>query len=313
MSARSGSRSRSSQRSEGPVQRNGSREDEASALIDADPQPDGVSAVSDPSTRQIDGVLLSVRRPPFPRPATFESVEDERQHRKLKLAGALRIFGRLGFGEGVAGHMTVRDPEFPDCFWVNPFAVSFRHIRASDLLLVDGTGSILVGDRPVNRAAFVLHSALHLARPDIVAAAHAHSVFGKSFSSLGIPLAPITQDACAFFDDHVVIPEQGGAVVFDLDAGREFAHAFSRGKAAIHQNHGLFTVGGSVDAAAFWFITMERNCQAQLAAMAAGTPTLVQEEYARYTFEQTGKDHHGWMQFQPLWQEICATDPEISS
>ena len=61
-------------------------------------------------------------------PPTFATVEDERLHRKQKLAGALRIFGRVGFGEGVAGHITVRDPEFPDHFWVNPFGMSFRHI-----------------------------------------------------------------------------------------------------------------------------------------------------------------------------------------
>ena len=60
--------------------------------------------------------------------------------------------------------------------------------------------------------------------------------------------------------------------MFEVDAGKEFASMFPTGKAAIHQNHGLFTVGETVDEAAFWFITMERSCQAQLLAMAAGTP-----------------------------------------
>ena len=122
----------------------------------------------------------------------------------------------------------------------------------------------------------------------MIAAAHSHSVYGKAFSSLGIPLAPITQDACIFYEDHTVIAEQGGAVVFDVDAGKEFASKFPTGKAAIHQNHGLFTVGESVDEAAFWFITMERSCQAQLLAMAAGTPKEIRPEYAKYTREQTG-------------------------
>ena len=103
-----------------------------------------------------------------------------------------------------------------------------------------------------------------------MAAAHAHSPYGKAFGSLGIPLAPITQDACIFYEDHTVITDQGGAVVFEVEAGKELAAAFPTGKAAIHQNHGLFTVGETVDEAAFWFITMERSCQAQLMAMAAG-------------------------------------------
>ena len=141
-------------------------------------------------------------------PPTFDNVVDERNYRKAKLAGALRIFGRLGFGEGVAGHITVRDPEFPDQFWVNPFGVSFRYMRVSDLLLVNHEGEILHGDAPLNRAAFNIHSAIHQARPDVVAAAHAHSVYGKAWASLGRRLDPITQDACVFYEDHDVIGVQ---------------------------------------------------------------------------------------------------------
>lgn len=263
------------------------------------------------ATPTIDGIELTPKPVSLSGPPTFETVEEERAHRKAKLAGALRVFGRLGFGEGVAGHITARDPEFTDHFWVNPFGMSFRHIRSSDLILVNHDGDVVYGSHPVNRAAFVLHAAIHAARPEVNAAAHAHSTYGKAFSSLGIPIAPLTQDACAFYGDHTVISEQGGAVVFEIDAGREFADAFPTGKAAIHQNHGLFTVGETVDAAAFWFITMERNCQAQLAAMAAGTPIEIRDEYARYTFEQTGHPLAGWLQFQPLWQEICRTDPEL--
>lgn len=259
----------------------------------------------------IDGVPLTPKELQFELAPAFATVEEERAHRKAKLAGALRIFGRLGFGEGVAGHITVRDPEFPDHFWVNPFAVSFRHVRASDLILVNHVGDVVYGNRPVNRAAFVLHTAIHQARPDVVAAAHSHSVHGKAFSSLGIPLAPITQDACIFYDDHTLIAEQGGAVVFEIEAGKEFAAKFPTGKAAIHQNHGLFTVGGTVDEAVFWFVTMERTCQAQLLAMAAGTPQPIRHEYAEYTRAQAGSPLAGWVSFQPLWQEICRTDPDL--
>jgi ribulose-5-phosphate 4-epimerase/fuculose-1-phosphate aldolase len=265
-------------------------------------------------TRMIDGVELTPNPNlsfPFDLPAPFETVEEERAHRKAKLAGALRVFGRLGFGEGVAGHITVRDPEFPDLFWVNPLAVSFRHMRSSDLILLDHEGNVVYGSSFVNKAAFVLHSAIHAQRPDVIAAAHSHSPYGKSFSSLGIPLAPITQDACIFYNDHTLISEHGGAVVDDVEAGRDFARLFPEGKAAIHQNHGLFTVGESVDEAVFWFITMERSCQAQLMAMAAGDPIEIRHEYAQHTLEVAGNPLAGWFSFQPLWQEICRTDPEL--
>jgi len=269
-------------------------------------------AMTENETRMIDGVSLTPKTDLYiPMPENFDTVEEERAHRKAKLAGALRIFGKFGFGEGVAGHITVRDPEFPELFWVNPFAMSFRHIKSSDLILLDHQGNVVYGSSHVNQAAFVLHSAIHEARPDVIAAAHSHSPYGKSFSSLGIPLAPITQDACLFYQDHTVISEHGGAVVNDIAAGRDFARLFPTGKAAIHQNHGLFTVGQSVDEAAFWFVTMERSCQAQLMAMAAGEPIEVRDEYARHTFQTAGTNFAGWLSFQPLWQEITRTDPDL--
>src|SRR5690242_12437246 len=81
---------------------------------------------------------------------TFASFAEERQHRKERLAGAFRIFAALGFAEGVAGHITVRDPEIPDTFWVNPFGMGFAEIRASDLIRVDALGTVVEGGRPVN-------------------------------------------------------------------------------------------------------------------------------------------------------------------
>src|ERR1041384_585724 len=116
-------------------------------------------------------------------PPTFDSVEEERLHRKQRLAAAFRLFSRFGFDEGVAGHITARDPERTDHFWVNPFGMHFGHIRVSDLILVNDHGEVVEGDRLVNRAAYAIHSQVHAARPDVVAAAHAHSLYGKTLSS----------------------------------------------------------------------------------------------------------------------------------
>ena len=102
--------------------------------------------------------------------ATKGDLETERLHRKQRLAAGLRTLGRLHLAEGVAGHVTVRDPEFPDRFWVNPFGHNFKLMKVSDLICVDHTGEVVVGDRPVNAAAFAIHSELHKAH-----AKHAHA------------------------------------------------------------------------------------------------------------------------------------------
>ena len=125
--------------------------------------------------------------PPIP---TFKTPGEERLHRKQRLASAFRLFAKFGFSEGVAGHITVRDPELADHFWVNPFGMHFAHIRVSDLVLVDEKGQVVEGNRLVNESAFAIHSRVHMARPDVVAAAHAHSLYGKTWSSLGRLLDP---------------------------------------------------------------------------------------------------------------------------
>src|SRR3954469_7620851 len=207
-------------------------------------------------------------------PEEGRTVEQERLHRKQNLAAAFRLFSRFGFDEGVAGHITARDPELLDHFWVNPFGMSFSHIRASDLILVNDHGEVVEGDALVNGAAFAIHSQVHAARPDVIAAAHSHSIYGKSWSALGRLLDPLTQDACAFYKDHALFDDYPG-VVLDLEEGKRIGHALGDHKAVILRNHGLLTVGHSVDEAVWWFITMERSCQAQLLAEAAGTPVLI--------------------------------------
>jgi len=246
----------------------------------------------------------------MPMPPTFNDVAEERQHRKERLAAGFRLFSRFGFDEGVAGHITARDPEREDCFWVNPFGMHFGHIRASDLLLVSHEGEVVEGDRAVNGAAFAIHSQVHAARPDAVAAAHSHSVYGKAWSSLGRLLDPITQDSCSFYDDHGLFDDYTG-VVLDLEEGKRIAHALGENKAAILRNHGLLTVGHSVDEAVWWFITMERTCQAQLLAEAAGTPISIDAEMASLTSKQVGSHFAGWFSFQPLYDRIVREQPDL--
>ncbi|MDR3703631.1 MAG: class II aldolase/adducin family protein [Candidatus Sulfopaludibacter sp.] len=243
-------------------------------------------------------------------PPAFGTVEEERRHRKVRLAAAFRLFGRFGFSEGVAGHITVRDPERADWFWVNPFGMHFSQIRTSDLILVNEQGEVIEGDHHVNTSAFAIHSRVHAARPDTVAAAHAHSIYGKTWSSLGRLLDPITQDACAFYQDHGLFDDYTG-VVYETAEGDRIARALGKGKAVILRNHGLLTVGSSVDEAAWWFITMERSCQAQLLAEAAGKPVLISHENALTTRDQVAGGFNGWFQFQPLWGLISREEPDL--
>lgn len=249
----------------------------------------------------------------YPNVPEFKNVADERRHLKERLVAACRAFALQGFDYGFAGHLTVRDPEHPSLYWTNPMAVHFSQVKVSNLILADHEGTVVEGQHAINRAGFVLHAGVHEAHPDIVAMCHAHTVYGTAFASLGKKLEPITQDAAVFFEDHVVIDDEAGQVAVEIDAGHKVANAFKGVKAAIHQNHGLLTVSRhSIEAAAFWFIGLERCCQQQLLVDASGvTPKLVTPERARYSREHVGSEYIGWLHFQPIWEQLVKTQPDM--
>ena len=243
----------------------------------------------------------------FPSLPVFATASEERLHRKKRLVAACRAFALHGFDYGFAGHLTVRDPELPQLYWTNPMAVHFSQVKLSNLILADHEGKVVEGDHAINRAGFVLHAAVHEMHTDIVAMCHAHTIYGTAFAATGRPLDPISQDAACFYEDHVVIKDEAGAVAVETKAGYTVAAAFRNVKAAIHQNHGLLTASRhSIDSAAFWFIALERCCHQQLIVEASGVePVLVTPERARYSREHVGSDYIGWLHFQPVYEYVA--------
>ncbi len=144
-----------------------------------------------------------------------------------------------------------------------------------------------------------------MARPDLNCVAHSHSVYGKAFSALGRNLDIITQDSCAFYNDIVLYLSQG--VVLDPEEGQAIARALGTKKAAILQNHGLVTCGKTVESCLFWYLALEKCCQAQLLADAAaagrgGQTVKIAEEDASYTYRANGSDPAGWFSAKPLFE-----------
>ena len=251
----------------------------------------------------------------FPSIPEFRSHEEHRHYLKQRLVAACRAFALFNLDYGFAGHLTVRDPEHPHLYWTNPMCVHFSRVKMSNLILADHTGTVVQGNYAINRAGYVLHAAVHEEHPDIVAMCHAHTEYGTAFASLGRPLDPISQDACAFYEDHVVIKDEAGQVAVETKAGLSVASHFKGVRAAIHQNHGLLTVSRhSIEAAAFWFIALERCCKQQLMIEAIRhKPTLVPHDRAIYSREHVGSEYIGWLHFQPIWEQLEATQPDMFS
>lgn len=242
-------------------------------------------------------------------PPVFESKADERRHVQERLAAACRIMGRRGLSEGLLGHVTVRDPESTDRFWVNPIGVPMHRVKASQLVQVDHDGRVVQGQGAVNPVGLLLHTALHRARPDVAAVCHAHSAAASTWSSLARVLDPITQDASVFYGQQALITEP--RLVRDVESAERFAHGFGDKRVAIHAGHGIFTTGQSVDEATWWFVLMNRCCDDQLRAEAAGTPTQYGVDEATWLASTLGSPRFGWLSFQTLWDDIAQSDPDL--
>jgi ribulose-5-phosphate 4-epimerase/fuculose-1-phosphate aldolase len=217
---------------------------------------------------------------------TFVSMAEKRQWQLEHMAGAFRVFAREGYAEGISGHISVRDPEHEDRFWINPLGVHFGLLKASDMLCVDLSGDVVDGNMnaSINAAGFQIHSAVHRARQDVHAICHTHSVHGRAWSAFARPLEMINQDVCYFYKAHSVYADYGG-IANEKSEGEKIAQSLGDGKASILMNHGLLTVGESVDEAAFLFCLMERSCKVQMLADSAGHKKhFVSDEEAAYNF-----------------------------
>lgn len=202
------------------------------------------------------------------------TIETERLHRKRQVALAYRLFAALRWGDTGDGHITARDPDLTDCFWLLRYMVSFDQATVGDLVLVDASGAArdLETGEPtnerINTAAYHIHHPIHAARPEVVAAAHVHTQWGTPFSAERRLLTPITQEATIFFDDHRLFDDDE-VQIQSLDGGKRIAAALADTGAVILANHGLLTVGATVGETIAKFVLMERVAEAHLKAPAA--------------------------------------------
>jgi ribulose-5-phosphate 4-epimerase/fuculose-1-phosphate aldolase len=272
-----------------------------------DAQPEGTAA-NEPGLTQ-GGAKVQMQA--FPAPPKFTDKYEEREYLKGRLALAFRIFGKLGFDEGVAGHITLRDPVDPHSFWVNPFGLAFSLIKKSDLIMVNHDGKVVDGgpNRLLNQAAYMIHAAVHKARPDVMCAAHSHSINGRAFCTLGRPIDIITQDSCAFYNDLAVYNSFKG-VVLAKEEGDNIARAIGNKKAVLLQNHGLLTTGQTIEAAVFWFVSLDKCCHAQMMADAAvagrgGATIKIDDEDAAFTYKSVGTPRAGWFSALPAFDMMA--------
>jgi ribulose-5-phosphate 4-epimerase/fuculose-1-phosphate aldolase len=227
----------------------------------------------------------------------FTDAEALRRHRMRRTALAYRLFGAYHWGEQGDGHISARDPVRSDCFWLLRYGVPFGSATVHDLVLVGPGGEIVDAnsnaDADINITAYNIHWPIHEARPDVMCAAHVHTPYGTPWSANAEPFQQIVQEATAFFECHAVYDGED-VNVQSTDGGKRIAVAVGEGRGVILRNHGLLTVGGTVDEAIGWFIMMERVAEVHVKAH---RPQPISDEAARTSANVMAQPRMGWHAF----------------
>lgn len=189
---------------------------------------------------------------------------------RVDLAAAYRLVAHYGMDDLIYNHISARVPGNEDHFLLNPYGLAYEEMTASSLVKVDLDGNVVGevdGDYGINRAGFVIHSAIHQARPEVACVIHTHTPAGMAVSALECGLLPLTQTAM-FFDDVGMHEYEG--VVLDLKEQERIVTDLGARRAMILRNHGLLTVGPTIGHAFTTMYWLERACQAQIKAMSCG-------------------------------------------
>ena len=239
---------------------------------------------------------------------------------RVDLAACYRLVAIYGMSDMMANHISARVPDEDGAFLINAYGMMYEEITASSLIKIDHAGRILAqpdfGDLNygVNKAGYVIHSAVHEARPEVACVIHTHSWASMAVSALECGLLPITQTAMRFlkigYHDY-----QG--VVLNLDEQVSLVRDLGQSEALILRNHGVLTVGRSIGEAFNWMHRVELACHSQLAAMACHTPLVqVAPEVLEETwnnFQPSTRRPYGLMEWPALLRKLDRSDPSYKT
>ena len=244
------------------------------------------------------------------RPLKEAPISDAERKARVELAAAYRIFDMMGWSLLIFNHITLRVEGPEPRFLINPFGLHYSEITASSLLLVDLEGNVLRESRwPMNRAGFVIHSALHEAQPNAHCVMHTHTTNGLAVACLKDGLSPhnfygaMLQGQVAYHDFEGISVELGERERLVRNIGDK--------RAVILRNHGLLAWGPSVAQAFLTLWTLQQACDAQIAAASAGAINPISPEAIARSVRESGQGEKRTCDdvFAALKRKLDSIDP----
>ena len=241
-------------------------------------------------------------------------ISDAEQKMRVDLAACYRLIALNGMDDLLATHISARVPGPDEHFLINPYGLLFCQVTASNLVKVDLDGNILSNTAyGINPAGFVIHSAIHGARPDVTCIIHTHTIAGMAVACLEEGLLPLSQKSLRFYKRIAYHDYEGKSD--DLDERARLVRDIGNKNALILRNHGLLTCGATIGRAYHAMLNLEKSCKIQLAAMQSGGTLIklspaVQEHAARQHDRDDVPGHGGRPDMWPaLLMMLDKVDP----
>jgi ribulose-5-phosphate 4-epimerase/fuculose-1-phosphate aldolase len=218
--------------------------------------------------------------------ALKSSISEAEWQMRKDLAACFRLVDLYGWSDLIATHLSARVPDADDQFLINPFGLTFDEMTASLLMKADEDGNLLSqSDYDMNPAGFVIHSAMHMARPEVACVIHTHTQAGVGVATQKNGLLPLTQQSLAVLATTSYHEYEG--IAFDMSERERLAQDLGNNNVLFLKNHGLLTVGNTVGEAFMWMYRAERACRFQLAFQQAGVEaTEISEEMQKITMDR---------------------------
>jgi len=238
------------------------------------------------------------------RPTGPAAISETEWRIRCDLAALYRLVAHHRWTDFIYTHISARIPGPDHHFLINKFGVNFEHMRASDLVRIDMDGNVVEdsdkSSRDVNAAGFTIHSAIHMARPDLFCVAHTHSSAGIAVSAMTEGLLPLSQHAMKFYNRIAYHDYEG--IALDLNERDRLVRDLGQHKAMILRNHGLLVAGTSIAEAFHQLYMLERSCAAQVAALSCGRAlTIPRAEVCQHASDQFKSFENDEAHYVMLW------------